>query len=89
MPIELAGVTVLEVLQARGIGVPDDLLLATTHDTGRGLTTHPPMTTLEWNFAELGRRAAEMLLDLIDGTRKAPCEEVVPTTLVPRASTRA
>lgn len=89
VPIELAGVTVLEVLQARGIRVPDDLLLATTHDTGRGLTTRPPMTTLEWNFAELGRRAAEMLLDLIDGTRKAPCEEVVATTLVPRASTRA
>ena len=40
------------------------------------------MTTLEWNFAELGRRAAEMLLDLIDGTRTAPCEEVVATTLV-------
>ena len=88
VPIELAGVTVLEVLQARGISVPEHLLLATTQDTGRGLVTDPPLTTLEWDFAEIGRRAAEMLLDLIDGSRTAPCEEVVRTTLVPRASTR-
>jgi hypothetical protein len=27
------------------------------------------------------------MLDLIDGIRSAPCEEVVPTTLMPRAST--
>jgi DNA-binding LacI/PurR family transcriptional regulator len=87
VPIELAGVMVLEELASRGIRVPDDVLLATTHDIGRGVTTVPPMTTLEWNYAELGRRAAEMLLDLIDGTRSAPCEEVVPTTLMPRAST--
>ena len=54
---------------------------------GRGVATVPTMTTLEWNYAELGRRAATMLLDLIDGTRSAPCEEIVPTTLMPRAST--
>ena len=87
VPIELAGVMVLEELASRGIAVPDDVLLATTHDIGRGMTTVPSMTTLEWNYAELGRRAAAMLLDLIDGTRSAPCEEVVPTTLMPRAST--
>ena len=79
--------SVLEQLESRGIAVPDDLLLATTRDIGRGVTTVPPITTLEWNYAELGRRAATMLLDLIDGTRSAPCEEVVPTTLMPRAST--
>ena len=67
--------------------MPDDVLLATTHDVGRGVATVPTMTTLEWNYAELGRRAATMLLDLIDGTRSAPCEEIVPTTLMPRAST--
>jgi hypothetical protein len=29
-----------------------------------------------------------MLLDLIDGSRSAPCEEVIETTLVARASTQ-
>jgi DNA-binding LacI/PurR family transcriptional regulator len=78
---------VLAELQGRGLAVPRDMMVATTHDTGRGVRTVPPLTTLEWNYAELGRRAASMLLDLIDGTRSAPCEEVVATTLVPRAST--
>ena len=87
VPIELAGVRVLEELEGRRLAVPRDMMLATTHDTGRGVATTPQLTTLEWNYAELGRRAAEMLLDLIEGKRTAPCEEVVATTLVPRAST--
>lgn len=88
VPIEIAGVRVLEVLQAQGIRVPEDVLLATTHDTGRGMHTVPQLTTLEWNYPELGRRAAELLLDLIAGTASAPCEIVVPTSLEPRESTR-
>jgi len=87
VPIELAGVSALEQLRERGIRVPEDMLLATTRDAGRVTTTEPPVTTLEWNYPEIGRRAAQMLLDLIEGARVAPCEEVIETTVVPRAST--
>jgi DNA-binding LacI/PurR family transcriptional regulator len=87
VPIELAGMSILELLKERAIAVPRDLLLATTRDAGRVTTTDPPVTTLEWNYPEIGRRAAQMLLDLIDGARSAPCEEVIETTVVPRAST--
>jgi DNA-binding LacI/PurR family transcriptional regulator len=87
VPIELAGMSVLELLKDRGVGVPDDVLLATTRDSGRVTLTDPAVTTLEWNYPEIGRRAAQMLLDLIDGARSAPCEEVIATTVVPRAST--
>jgi DNA-binding LacI/PurR family transcriptional regulator len=87
VPIEIAGVTVLEELVARGVSVPGQMLLSTTRDVGRVTTTAPPLTALEWDFPEMGRRAARMLLDLIDGIRTPPCEEVIATTLVPRAST--
>jgi len=87
VPIELAGVSALEQLKERELRVPDDILLATTRDAGRVTTTEPAVTTLEWNYPEIGRRAAQMLLDLIDGARTAPCEEVIETTVVPRAST--
>jgi DNA-binding LacI/PurR family transcriptional regulator len=87
VPIELAGVSALDQLKDRGLRVPGDILLATTRDAGRVTTTDPPVTTLEWNYPEIGRRAAQMLLDLIDGSRAAPCEEVIETTVVPRAST--
>jgi DNA-binding LacI/PurR family transcriptional regulator len=87
VPVELAGVSVLHALKALGRRVPEDVLLATTYDTGRGRDTEPPLTSLEWNYPEMGRCAAALLFDLIDGAASAPCEIVVPTTLVPRAST--
>lgn len=87
VPIELVGMSTLELVKERGIAVPGDLMLATTRDAGRVTTTDPPVTTLEWNYPEIGRRAAQMLLDLIDGARSAPCEEVIQTTVVQRAST--
>ena len=87
VPVEIAGVMVLDELLARGIGVPGEILISTTRDLGRVTTTTPPMTALEWDFHEIGSRAAKMLLDLIDGSRTAPCEEVVATSLVGRAST--
>jgi DNA-binding LacI/PurR family transcriptional regulator len=87
VPLEMAGVTILDEFVQRGVSVPDEMLLSTTRDIGRVTSTAPPMTALEWDFPEIGRRAAKMLLDLIDGTRAAPCEEVIPTSLVPRAST--
>ena len=88
VPIELAAVFVLETLLGRGLRVPHDIMLATTSDTGRGLLTSPQLTTLEWNYQELGRAATNLLLDLIDGVASAPCEIVVPTTLAARASTQ-
>ena len=87
VPIEMAGLTILEELADRGIDVPGEVMVATTRDLGRMTTTAPPMTALERNFPEIGRRAAMMLLDLIDGARTAPCEEVVRAAVVPRAST--
>jgi DNA-binding LacI/PurR family transcriptional regulator len=87
VPVETAGVMVLDELVARGSSIPQDVMIATTRDLGRVTTTSPPLTALEWNFPEIGRRAAHMLLDLVDGRRSAPCEEVVPTNLVSRAST--
>jgi DNA-binding LacI/PurR family transcriptional regulator len=85
--VEMAGVGALAHLQERGVRIPDELLLATTHDAGRAANAEPPLTTLSFDYAEQGRRAAQMLLDLIDGTREPPQLELVPTWLDARAST--
>ncbi|MGE5225286.1 MAG: LacI family DNA-binding transcriptional regulator [Planctomycetaceae bacterium] len=86
--VEMAGVAALAHLQERGIRIPQDLLLATTHDAGRAANAEPALTTLSFDYAEQGRLAAQMLLDLIDGTREPPQLELVPTWLDARASTR-
>jgi DNA-binding LacI/PurR family transcriptional regulator len=87
VPVEVAGVLVLDELGSRGISVPGDIMLATTRDMGRVTSTSPALTALEWDYPEIGKRAATMLLELIEGERTAPCEEVVQTTVVPRTST--
>ena len=86
VPIEIVGVMVLRALQASGVGVPSDVLLATTQDAGASFDVDPPLTTLSYDYDEMGRRAAEMLLDVIKGVREPPLMEIVSTTLEPRAS---
>jgi DNA-binding LacI/PurR family transcriptional regulator len=86
-PIEQIGVVIGEVLPARGVNIPSDVLLATTHDAGRATTADPPITTLAWDDVELGRRAADVLLDLVEGRCRAPMWVNVDTELVTRAST--
>jgi DNA-binding LacI/PurR family transcriptional regulator len=86
-PLEIVGVAVQQALRSLGIDVPVQVMTATTFDAGRVLDADPPITTLTFGSHEMGRRAAELLLDLIDGTRRAPVTEEVPTRIEARGST--
>jgi DNA-binding LacI/PurR family transcriptional regulator len=87
VPLEIVGVEAHRAMLGMRLAIPDDVLLATTHDRGRALTANPAITTIEWDYREVGRRAASLLIDLVEGTRSAPLLEVVPGRVVPRAST--
>jgi DNA-binding LacI/PurR family transcriptional regulator len=87
VPLEILGVEVHRAMLGMRLAIPDDVLLATTHDRGRALTANPAITTIEWDYGEVGRRAASLLIDLVEGSRSAPQLEVVPGRVVPRAST--
>ena len=84
-PVELVGVAIHGALLDAGASIPRDVMLVTTHDAGAAAAAH--ITTLEWDYQTLGRRAANLLLDLIEGQRVPPCEELVECTVVPRATT--
>jgi DNA-binding LacI/PurR family transcriptional regulator len=88
-PLEIVGVEVQRALISLGVRVPNDVMTATTFDAGRSTAADPPMSTLTFDSAEMGRRAADVLLDLIEGRRSGPITEVVPTRLEPRRSTGA
>ena len=87
VPLEIVGVDVHRVMRDMKLRIPDDVLLATTHDRGQALVANPPITTIEWDYREVGRRAASLLIDLVEGARSAPHLEVIPGRLVARAST--
>ena len=85
-PIEVVGVEVARALSAMGRSIPGDVLLATTDDAGRAAAADPPITTLTYDYPEMGRRAASLLLAIVDGHDGSRHEEV-PATVTARRST--
>ena len=86
-PLERLGVEVARALRSAGLRIPEDVMLATTHDAGRAAAFDPPLTTLGWDYKEYGQRACDLLSDLGEGRRRAPCLEPVAHHITPRAST--
>lgn len=82
---DLFALTALEELQVRGIKVPDDVALVGFNDAVEGRVATPPLTTVRPPFYEIGRRATEALLDLLEG-EQVPEQIVLPSELVVRRS---
>ncbi|MGW5363197.1 LacI family DNA-binding transcriptional regulator [Actinopolymorpha pittospori] len=78
---------VTDRLRERGVSVPGQVAVTGYDDWDvMSLASRPPLTTLDPRLEDLGRRAAELLLDAIAG---APHQgvELVPPRLVVREST--
>lgn len=74
----------LELARELGIRVPDDLALVSFDEPPYAHLIDPPMTSLDRHDAELGRRAAEMLLGALTGDRDAAqAAGAAPTVRVP------
>ena len=86
-PLEQLGVTAADALIERGYKIPHDMMIVTTKDTGEAERFDPPLTTVEADHRELGRRACDLLIGLITGRRSAPSVDIVETRLMPRVST--
>lgn len=78
---------VTERLRERGIAIPGQIAV-TGFDNWDMMAegARPPLTTVDLQLGEIGRRAAELLLEAIEGRPRAGVEHVAPR-LVTRAST--
>ncbi|QHT58375.1 LacI family transcriptional regulator [Cellulomonas sp. H30R-01] len=78
---------VLDALREAGRRVPEDVAV-TGHDNWEilALNARPQLTSIDMNLEELGRRAAALLFDAIEGNPHHGTE-VIPSRLVPRGST--
>jgi DNA-binding LacI/PurR family transcriptional regulator len=74
--------------QARGVRVPQDLMLAMTATEATTRSAGPAITALNLFPSTIGERAAELLIDLIEEWTPDDEHVVVPTRLVTRGSTR-
>jgi LacI family transcriptional regulator len=74
---------------ARELGrrVPDDVSVIGFDDSFVAALLTPALTTIRQPLARLGKEAAEVAIDLVDGTRTAPARRTLPVELVVREST--
>jgi GntR family transcriptional regulator of arabinose operon len=84
---ELA-VRILEAIRQAGLSVPDDISLVGFDDSSLATATEVKLTTLTHPKNELGIRAAELLVDMIEGKTAEPENVVFEPELVIRESTR-
>ena len=78
---------VLRWLRETGRSVPGDVSVAGFDDTSAAVLGETPLTSVALQSVELGRRAAHILLDLLDGDTTPPAETVMAGRLMVRAST--
>jgi LacI family transcriptional regulator len=78
---------VCDRLRELGRAVPDDIAV-TGYDNWSvmALASRPPLTTVDLQLEQLGRRTAQLLLEMIGGASPSGLLEL-PTELIPREST--
>ena len=72
---------VLEVSEDLGLRVPEDVALVGFDDMATSELKRPPLTTVSQPFHQMGRRAAELLLGLLESPRHIPLYANTPSFL--------
>lgn len=75
-------------LRARGLAVPDDVCTVSIDDMDLMWTVVPSLTTVRLPFVEMGRRAAELILQRIGVPQALVREEVLQGELIVRDSSK-
>jgi LacI family transcriptional regulator len=82
-----AALGAMKALWDAGLTVPDDVAVVGAGDVAYGDLLRVPLTTVGWSKEELGRQAAELILDQIGPHPTGPFRRVIiPPKLVVRAS---
>ena len=76
----------ISFLQAKGISVPEDIAVTGFNNQYKGITSSPPITTINLEYFKRGYMAVELLINKIMKP-KSPAELIrIPTSLIVRES---
>jgi LacI family transcriptional regulator len=82
-----AAIGAMQAIWEAGLSVPDDIAVVGAGDIAHGDLLRVPLTTVGWSKEELGKRAAELIFDQINGREESAFKRVIiPPHLVVRAS---
>ncbi|HXT37154.1 MAG TPA: LacI family DNA-binding transcriptional regulator [Chloroflexota bacterium] len=78
--------SIIEVLRSEGRRIPEDMAIIGFDDVPLSGVTVPPLTTVRIPFADLGQKAADLVLRLTQGNHDEPVAETVRLELVHRGT---
>jgi LacI family transcriptional regulator len=84
---DLSAMQTMHVARSLGLRIPEDVSVVGFDNIPESALTEPPLTTIDQSIQEMGRRAVELLIGLIDGNSEGPQQITLPTRLVVRQST--
>ena len=76
----------LQAIHERGVRIPEDLAVVGFDDMPWATSLRPPLTAVAQPAEELGRIAAQLLLERLDDPKRTVRQVVLPTRLMVRAS---
>ena len=83
---DLSAFGAIELIRSRDLSIPGDISIIGFDDLPQAATTHPALTTVRQPLRQMGRIAAQMLLEYIQNPQQSPASVVLETQLVTRAS---
>jgi DNA-binding LacI/PurR family transcriptional regulator len=86
---DLMAVGAIEAARVLGLDVPHDLAVLGFDDLPLAANTHPPLTTIRQPLYDMGRMAAQMVVDLAAKRGLLSRQVELPTQLIVRASCAA
>lgn len=76
----------MEAIYEQNLRIPDDIAVVGYNDDKQDNLLNPPLTTVHQPAYEMGKRAAQVLIDIIEGKSQAIEEIVIKSHLVIRKS---
>ncbi len=77
----------MQLLREKNIRVPEDIAMVTVDDIPAALSITPFFTAATQSASEMGKQAAQLLLNRITGTTDASCQEIIlPVSMIRRTS---
>lgn len=76
----------MQAIQEAGLKIPEDIAIVGFSDDIRASLMPAPLTTIRQPAYEVGKVAAQKLIDIIEGRLQEPQEIIIPTEIVIRRS---
>jgi DNA-binding LacI/PurR family transcriptional regulator len=83
---DLLAISSMEILRAVNLRIPEDMAVIGFDDVPLAETMVPPLTTVRIPFAELGRKAADLVLRLTGSGSETPMADTVQLELIQRGT---